>query len=106
MHEVALALTHRETQVVKTCHEISRLVSESMDRELSVRERLGLWMHLKMCKLCAGFAEDMRRIRDVIREKLAASDAPEPPPTTDHTPRGQLPPAARDRINMAIQKEL
>ena len=34
------------------CREISRLVSESMERPFTFRERLQVGMHLAMCRLC------------------------------------------------------
>lgn len=52
---------------MKSCREVSRLVSESMDRELSFWERITLRFHLGMCKLCAGFSTYIGRIRDAAR---------------------------------------
>jgi hypothetical protein len=52
---------------MKSCREVSRLVSESMDRELSFWERMSLWFHLGMCKLCAEFSTNLQRLRDMAR---------------------------------------
>ena len=47
-----------------SCKEVSRLLSESMERKLSFWQRMGLWLHLSMCKLCHGFAKNLRRLRE------------------------------------------
>ena len=53
---------------MKSCQEITRLVSESLDRRLTLREWIGVRLHLMMCKLCHGFSVDLGRIRDAARE--------------------------------------
>lgn len=51
-----------------SCQEVSRLVSESMERRLPLRQRIGLWMHLTMCRLCKGFARQLRVIRSAAKQ--------------------------------------
>lgn len=79
------------------CREISKLVSESMDRDLPVRTRIGLRMHLAMCRMCSGFARQMRLIRRAVRE------APERIAPDESTPEAKLPEEARDRIKAALR---
>jgi hypothetical protein len=50
------------------CREVSQLVSESMERKLPFRQRMQVWMHLAMCRLCAGFARQIRLLRIVARQ--------------------------------------
>ena len=50
-----------------SCKEVSRLLSESMERKLSFWERFGLWFHLSMCKLCKGFSKDLQQLREAAR---------------------------------------
>ncbi len=50
-----------------SCKEVSRLLSESMERKLSFWERMGLWFHLSMCKLCKGFSKDLQQLREAAR---------------------------------------
>jgi len=38
-----------------TCEEATRLMSESLDRKLPVGKRIGLRIHLLMCRLCPRF---------------------------------------------------
>ncbi len=50
-----------------SCKEVSRLLSESMERKLSFWERIALWFHLSMCKLCKGFSKDLQQLREAAR---------------------------------------
>ncbi|MEM8678270.1 MAG: zf-HC2 domain-containing protein [Planctomycetota bacterium] len=75
-----------------SCKEVTRLVSESMDRRLTLGEWFSLRVHLTMCKLCHGFAIDMERIREAIRGHAQ--------PDADV----QLPPAAKNRIEHALKE--
>ena len=45
------------------CKEASRLVSESLDRSLDLRERLSLKVHTAMCKGCSNYGQHL----DVLR---------------------------------------
>ena len=35
-----------------SCREVMRLVSDGLDRELSVRQRIGMRLHALMCRAC------------------------------------------------------
>lgn len=37
------------------CHQATRLISQQQERELSMKERLTLHMHLAMCSGCRNF---------------------------------------------------
>ncbi len=79
------------------CREVSKLVSESMDRELPLRQRLQVWMHLAMCRLCAGFARQLRLLRRALREQ---PDRLADDPTQ---PEVSLPLDAKERIKAALR---
>lgn len=49
-----------------SCREASRLISESLDRELTRRERWALRFHSMLCTACRRFAQQTRWIRDAI----------------------------------------
>ncbi len=51
-----------------TCKEVTRLVSESLDRKLSVAERFRLKIHLMICKGCKNFSEQMTFLRKICRQ--------------------------------------
>lgn len=48
---------------MRTCQEISELVSKSLDVHLSFRERLAVRLHLLMCKHCNNFKKQMLFLR-------------------------------------------
>jgi Putative zinc-finger len=65
-----------------SCHEASRLISVSLDRELTRRERWSLRIHTILCTACQRFAHQTKMIREAIakmpetlREKWSDSTA-------------------------------
>ena len=81
------------------CREISKLVSESMEHDLPFRTRMQLWMHLAMCRMCAGFARQLRLLRRAVREHPERLDLDE------SAPEARLPEEARDRIKAALRDD-
>jgi hypothetical protein len=60
-----------------TCKDITRLVSESMDRNLSLTQRIKIRIHLGMCRYCARFEKQVRFLRTVCQthEKVPSEAA-------------------------------
>ena len=77
-----------------TCKEVSMLVSESFDRELALRERMAMRMHLAMCSLCRTYSRQVALLRSIL--KGAAKSAPPPVPLSDE---------ARQRIKQALKSD-
>jgi hypothetical protein len=80
------------------CRAISELVSQSMERDLSWRQRMQVWMHLAMCRMCAGFARQLRFLRRAARanaERLG-SDSSEPEPALSQEARDRMKAVLRD----------
>ncbi len=50
-----------------TCKEISQLVSQSLDRKLSLRQRMGVRFHLMMCSLCRAYEKQTLLLRNAVR---------------------------------------
>ncbi len=82
-----------------SCNEVSRLVSESLDRDLSLGQRLSVRLHLLMCTLCARSRRQIMLLRDVADSYGDASEA-----DRDPTPAG-LSAEARERIQQALERE-
>ncbi|MHB1375792.1 MAG: zf-HC2 domain-containing protein [Thauera sp.] len=67
-----------------SCKDATRLCSDALERDLSLRERLSLRMHLAMCAGCTRFEEQLSVLRTLSR-RFAGGHAPpaeEPPHAT------------------------
>lgn len=71
-----------------SCREVTRLVSDSHERPLGLRERMSLRMHLTMCSACSKFEVQMTTVRAAMR-KLAQSNVPSDRSVESDTDRGQ-----------------
>ena len=76
------------------CREVTRLVSESLDRKMTLGERIGIKMHLWMCKLCPEVMKQML----FIRESMQLISIQEDPLSAEVS----LSPEARERITRAL----
>jgi hypothetical protein len=79
------------------CREVTRLVSESLDRELSLGQRIGIRIHFMMCKLCPEAKKQMLFLREAMH-RLAMEDMAS-------GPDGALSPEARHRIKLAVTRK-
>lgn len=52
---------------MKTCKEVHRLVIEGQDRQLSLKERVSVRIHLMMCNACRRFEAQMEFMRQALR---------------------------------------
>jgi len=59
-----------------SCKEVTRLVSQGLDRRLGFGERLRLHIHLAICDGCANFRRQMLFIRQAMA-RLVHADFPE-----------------------------
>lgn len=58
-----------------SCKEITELVSQSQDRELTVSELVALKLHLAICKGCRNFEAQIGLMRQAF-QRLARGEAP------------------------------
>ena len=58
-----------------SCKEVSRLVSEGLDRELPAQEQLRLRAHLAICRGCRSISERMAFLRRAIQRVVSRGDA-------------------------------
>jgi hypothetical protein len=84
---------------MRTCKEVTRLISESLDRDLPLRERIGLRMHLIMCKFCSRYEKQTLMIRDAIGFYAKQMDRGE------STPLHKLSKEARERIKSSLAEK-
>lgn len=78
-----------------TCKETSHLVSEALDRRLSLHERVGMRLHLWMCAHCRRFETQLQLLRRALREDTRERPEPE-------LGYADLPPEARKRLLATI----
>jgi len=55
-----------------SCKQISGMISESMDRKLSLSQRMGIRFHLMMCKLCTRYQKQLLFIREALRPSTSS----------------------------------
>jgi len=60
-----------------TCKEVSRLVSQGLDRKLGFGERIALRLHLAICEGCTNFGKQMEFLRRAAQGLGTAEDADE-----------------------------
>ena len=54
-----------------SCKDVTRKLTESLDRELTLAERLQLEMHLAMCQGCRNFKKQMSFLRTACRRYMS-----------------------------------
>jgi len=60
--------------MMRSCKEVSRLVSEGLDRDLAFGERVALRVHFLMCNGCRNFEAQMMRLREAMRDLSRTED--------------------------------
>lgn len=79
-----------------TCQEASRLQSEAMDHELGGTIRLGLKIHLLICRICRRYGRQLRLLRETMRDSSGHLLN-----TSPHQLSGQ----ARERMKRSLRRE-
>lgn len=80
-----------------TCQQTVETISQSMERSLSLRERINLKLHLWVCVWCQWYMEHLHVIRETARAKVD-----EPPELIAGT---GLSPEARERIRRRLTNQ-
>ncbi len=94
------------------CKQMAELMSASLERKLTVRERVRLKLHLWVCAWCVWYLEQLRLLRSAVqmRELETANDSstaddantiatPDAPPEA-----ARLSAEARERIKLALER--
>lgn len=91
-HAMRWFLLHR----LPTCKQAVALMSESMERPLSLRERMLLKLHLWVCIWCVWYMEQLQLMRDALR--LRATESSNDKSTVS------LSDEARERLKLALKR--
>lgn len=62
-------------KLIPTCRETSELISQALDRPLTLREKLALHVHLPLCNGCRNFRAQVAFIRRAAR-RFSGGDRP------------------------------
>lgn len=85
-------------RLMYNCREVTQMISESLDRELPFYQRIGIRMHLLMCKLCSRYQRQLLFLRKIIGLQAASSAETES--------AIELPSDARERMKHSIRDVL
>jgi Putative zinc-finger len=78
-----------------TCKQASQFISASLDRPLSLRERLALKLHLLICKYCKRFSQQLHDMRVALKTMTSLIE-------NDNSIK--MPSVAKDRITALVEK--
>src|SRR5258705_11865835 len=81
-----------------TCKHTVKVISESMERRLSLRERITVRLHLWICLWCVWYLEHLQLMRDTIRSKAAQE------PNLESSSLPPLSAEARERIKLSLSQ--
>jgi hypothetical protein len=82
------------SELSPTCRQATRLQSLALERPLSLRERVGLKIHLVLCRWCKRYGIQIRFLRSVAQKQ------------SDHEqtlPVAALSPEARERMKQQLK---
>lgn len=77
-----------------SCKQASQLISQSLDRKLSLRERIGVRLHLLICDVCTRFGKQLKLMRLYVQRMREQTEQDE---------TLQIPADAKARIANAIE---
>ena len=80
-----------------SCKEVGELLSQELDRKLSLRDRLRLKFHLLICKTCSCYEQQLKFIARSVQRLMQSSDGAGMPPLSEEAGR---------RINSNIREQL
>jgi anti-sigma factor ChrR (cupin superfamily) len=61
-----------------SCHEVQSELTEYVEGTLPFTRRAGIWLHLLLCRVCAGFLRGLRALPGVAKASLTPPpEAPE-----------------------------
>ena len=58
-----------------SCKQASQLISQSLDRPLTMRERVALKLHLFVCKYCKRFSQQVQTLRVAIKIMVSSIES-------------------------------
>lgn len=81
-----------------TCKQTVKMISESMERRLSLWERIAVTLHLWICLWCVWYLEQLQLMRNTMRSKAAQE------PNLDSSSLPPLSIEARERLRLRLNQ--
>ena len=81
------------------CKDMTKLISDSLERKISVRQRMELWLHIMMCGMCRRFRSNIIELRKRVRGSKGLLDQAD-------IATAALPPATKARLEEAVKRQL
>src|SRR5262245_13427173 len=94
LKSLGTALKNGLRTISPTCRDATRLQSLALDEPLSLPKRIGLRLHVLLCKWCRRYGRQLRFLRQAAHEH--------PEQLTNATPRS-LSPEARERLKQSLR---
>jgi hypothetical protein len=82
-----------------TCKQMAPVMSQSLERPLTLRERLSLKLHLWVCVWCVWYLENLRTMREALRARSAREEEAD-----EVDSAVKLSEEARERIRRALAR--
>lgn len=85
-------------RVTPTCREMTRLLSDAMDRPLPWKTRVKMRLHFLICKWCERYKMQLRFLREAVRrhpEQISSDDVTTPTLSSD----------AKDRLKSRLREQ-
>ncbi len=80
-----------------SCKDVTQLLSESMDASLPIGKRIGVRLHLLICKFCLRYKRQLLLIRETVRRIVAAEES------SGESPVETLSEEAKERIRKSLR---
>ena len=58
-----------------SCKQASQIISQSLDRPLTMRERFALNLHLLICKYCKRFSQQLQTLRVAMNTMVSSIES-------------------------------
>jgi hypothetical protein len=73
-----------------------------MDRQLPLRERMMIWMHVLMCHLCFRYKRQLKWMRLVAENEIPYEPSPDDPPKLSSETKKLI----KQRLHQELQNEI
>lgn len=60
-------------KLMPSCHEVQSELTEYLEGALPLRRRVAIWIHLQLCRVCAGFLRGLKILPGLAKASLAPS---------------------------------